>query len=146
MFRGVPKSVSTISLLGLVPFVIGSVLSFKINIIPQEQSDFLLSASLQYAAFILCFMSGCVFFASLNEPKKPHYLWFSILPVIISLFALSIPFLSGFILALGFLYLLEIERKLFKARVMPFWWISLRMPMTILVLICLIIMGFNVEN
>ena len=144
MFRGVPKSVLTISLLGLVPFVIGSLLSFKIDIIPQRESDLFLKASLQYATFILCFMSGCVFFSCLNETERTSDLWRSIIPVILSLFALSLPFLTGFILALGFLYLLEIERKLFKAQVMPSWWISLRMPMTILVLICLIIMGFNV--
>ena len=144
MFRGVPKSVLTISLVGLVPFVIGSLLSFKVNIIPQREAELLLKASLQYAALILCFMSGCVFFSCTNETEKTSYLWRSIIPVILSLLALFLPFLSGFILALGFLYLLEIERKLFKAQVMPFWWISLRMPMTILVLICLIIMGFNV--
>ena len=144
MFKGVPKSILTISLLGLIPFFIGAILSFKLNLLPQEESDLLLKASRQYAAFILCFMSGCVFFSCLNEIEKSSYLWLSIIPVILSLFALSFPFLTGFILALGFLYLLEIERKLFKAQVMPFWWISLRMPMTVLVLICLIIMGFNV--
>ena len=144
MFRGVPKNVLTISLLGLVPFFIGSLLSFKVNIIPEQESDLLLKTSLQYAAFILCFMSGCVFFSCINEIENISYLWRSIIPVILSLLALSVPFLTGFILALGFLYLLEIERKLFKAQVMPFWWMSLRMPMTILVLICLIIMGFNV--
>ena len=144
MFRGVPKSVLTISLVGLVPFVIGSLLSFKVNIIPQRESELLLKASLQYAALILCFMSGCVFFSCLNETERTSYLWRSIIPVILSLFALSFPLLTGFILALGFLYLLEIERKLYKAKIMPFWWISLRMPMTILVLICLIITGFNV--
>ena len=144
MFRGVPKSVLIISLLGLAPFAIGAVLSFKFNVIPQEPSDLLLKASLQYAAFILCFLSGCVFFSCVNETKKTNYLWLSIVPVILSLLALRFSFLTGFILALGFLYLLEIERKLFKAQVMPSWWISLRMPMTILVLICLIIMGFNV--
>ena len=144
MFKGVPKSVLTISVLGLVPFVTGSILSFKLNIIPQEENDFFLKTSLQYAAFILCFMSGCVFFSCLNQPEKTRYLWLSIIPVVLSLFALSFSFLTGFILALGFLYLLEVERKLFKAQVMPFWWINLRMPMTILVLICLIIMGFNV--
>ncbi len=144
MFKGVPKSVLTISLLGLAPFVLGAVFSFKLNAIPQEASDALLKAATQYAAFILCFLSGCVFFSCANRIEKTNYLWLSIIPVIISLFALTFPFLTGFILALGFLYLLEIERKLFKAQVMPFWWINLRMPMTILVLICLIIMGFNV--
>ena len=144
MFKGVPRSVLTVSLLGLAPLALGAVLSFKLNIISQESSDLLFNASLQYAAFILCFLSGCVFFSCVNETKKTSYLWLSIIPVILSLFALSFSFLTGFILALGFLYLLEIERKLFKAQVMPVWWISLRMPMTILVLICLIIMGFNV--
>ena len=144
MFRGVPKSVLTISLLGLIPFFIGSLLSFNLKIIPLEEATFLLKASLQYGAFILCFLSGIVFFACVNEPEKTGYLWLSIMPVILSLFAFSFPFLTGFVLALGFLYLLEIERKLFKLQLMPFWWINLRMPMTILVLICLIIMGFNV--
>ena len=144
MFKGVPKSVLTISLLGLAPFFLGSVLSFRMNIIPHEQIDLLLKTSLQYAAFILCFLSGCVFFSCANETEKITYMWLSTIPVILSLFALNFPFLTGFILALGFLYLLEIERKMYKAQIMPFWWISLRMPMTILVLICLIIMGFNV--
>tara|TARA_A100000164_G_C21496281_1_gene580317 strand:- start:90 stop:524 length:435 start_codon:yes stop_codon:yes gene_type:complete len=144
MFRGVPKSVLIISLLGLIPIFIGSLLSFKLKIIPLEETTFLLKASLQYSSFILCFLSGCVFFSCLNKPEKTGYLWYSIIPVILSLFALSFPFLTGFILALGFLYLLEIERNLFKTQVMPIWWINLRMPMTILVLICLIIMGFNV--
>ncbi len=144
MFRGVPKSVLTISLLGLIPFIVGSLLSFKLKIIPLEETTFLLKTSLQYASFILCFLSGCVFFSCLNKPEKTSYLWLSIIPVILSLFALSFPFLTGFILALGFLFLLETERNLFKAQVMPIWWINLRMPMTILVLICLITMGFNV--
>ena len=144
MFRGVPKSVLTISLLGLVPFVIGSFLSFKFNITPQRESELLLRASLQYASLILCFMSGCVFFSCTNETEKTSYLWRSIIPVILSIFALSFPLVTGFILALGFLYILEIERKLFKSQIMPLWWISLRVPMTILVLIFLIIMGFNV--
>jgi hypothetical protein len=65
-------------------------------------------------------------------------------PVIISLIAFQFDFISGFILAIGFLYLLEIERKLFREKLMPVWWISLRMPITVFALIPLIIMGFRV--
>ena len=144
MFKDVPKNILFISLLGLIPLIVGSILSFKIKIFPQKESELLIKISLQYGAFILCFMSGCVFFCCINAREKTNYLWLSIIPIGLSVIALNFPLVTGFILALGFLYLLEIERKLYKLQLTPVWWVTLRMPMTFFVLINLIIIGFNI--
>ena len=143
MFHGVPKSVVLASLLGLIPILIGLVSTFNIGLNVGLKEDFIRIA-LIYSGFILSFMSGCIFYVASLERDRVLLLWFSITPVLLALLSITIPFMQSFVLALGFLVVLEIERKLHKERSLPSWWLSLRFPMTSIVVVLLIFLGFRI--
>ena len=143
MFHGVPKSVVLASLLGLIPILMGLVSTFNIGLNAGLKEDFIRIA-LIYSGFILSFMSGCIFYVASLERERVLLLWFSITPVLLALLSITIPFMQSFVLALGFLVVLEIERKLNKRRFLPKWWLSLRFPMTSIVVVLLIFLGFRI--
>ena len=143
MFHGVPKSVVLASLLGLIPILMGLVSTFNIGLNAGLKEDFIRIA-LIYSGFILSFMSGCIFYVASLEKERVLLLWFSITPVLLALLSITIPFMQCFVLALGFLIVLEIERKLHKRRSLPKWWLSLRLPMTSIVVVLLIFFGFRI--
>ena len=143
MFHGVPKSVVIASLLGLIPILMGLASTFNIGLNESLKEDFI-RIVLIYSGFILSFMSGCVFYVSSLDRERVFLLWFSIIPVLLALLSIAIPFMQSFVIALGFLIVLEIERKLFKIRTLPEWWLNLRFPMTSIVVFLLIFMGFRI--
>ena len=143
MFNQVPKSVVLASLLGLIPMLIGVAASFNIGLSENFKDEFIRIAII-YSGFILAFMSGCVFYVSSLERERVLLLWFSVVPVLLALLSIVIPFMQSFVLALGFLVVLEIERKLHKLRSLPKWWLNLRFPMTSVVILLLIFLGFRI--
>ncbi len=143
MFDRVPKSIVLVSLLGLTPILLGLVSTFNIGV-NESLKEELIRISIIYSGFILSFISGCVFYVSSLERERVLLLWFSITPVILALVSIIIPFMQSFVLALGFLVVLEIERKLHGLRSLPEWWLALRFPMTFLVVLLLIFLGFRV--
>ena len=143
MFHKVPKSVMLASLLGLIPILVGLASTFNIGL-SENLKDELTRIAIIYSGFILSFMSGCVFYVSSLDRERVFLLWFSIIPVLLALLSIAIPFMQSFIIALGFLIVLEIERKLFKIRALPEWWLNLRVPMTSIVVFLLIFMGFRI--
>ena len=143
MFHGVPKSVVLASLLGLIPILMGLTSTFNIGLNEGLKENFIRIA-LIYSGFILSFMSGCIFYVSSLERERVLLLWFSIIPVLLALLSIIIPFMQSFVLALGFLLVLEIERKLHKQRSLPYWWLNLRFPMTSVVVVLLIFLGFRI--
>ena len=143
MFNGVPKSVVLASLLGLIPIFIGIASTFNIGLGENLKEDFIRMAII-YSGFILSFMSGCVFYVSSLEREKVLLLWFSFIPVLLALLSIAIPFMQSFVLALGFLVVLELERKLHKQNSLPEWWLKLRFPMTSVVVLLLIFLGFRI--
>ena len=143
MFNGVPKSVVLASLLGLIPIVIGIASTFDIGLGENLKEDFIKIAII-YSGFILSFMSGCVFYVSSLERERVLLLWFSVIPVFLALLSIAIPFMQSFVLALGFLVVLELERKLHKQNSLPEWWLKLRFPMTSVVVLLLIFLGFRI--
>ena len=143
MFHGVPKSVVLASLLGLIPILMGLASTFNIGLTESFKEDFIRFV-LVYSGFILSFVSGCAFYVASLERERGLLLWFSILPVLLALLSIIIPFMQSFVLALGFLVILEIERKLHGLRSLPEWWLALRFPMTFLVVLLLIFLGFRV--
>ena len=143
MFTGVPKNVVLASFLGLIPILAGLISTFNIGLGESIKEKFIEIAIL-YSGFILCFMSGCVFYVSSIERDRVLFLWFSISPVLIALLSIIIPFMQSFVLALGFLVVLEIERKLYKLGSLPKWWLNFRFPMTSLVVLLLIFLGFRI--
>ena len=143
MFNGVPKSVVLASLLGLIPIFIGIASTFNIGLSENLKEDFIRIAII-YSGFILSFMSGCVFYVSSLERERVLLLWFSVIPVLLALLSIAIPFMQSFVLALGFLVVLELERKLHKQNSLPEWWLKLRFPMTSVVVLLLIFLGFRI--
>ena len=142
MLTGVPKSVVLASLLGLIPILIGLISTFNIGLNESIKEEFI-KISIIYSGFILSFMSGCVFYVLSLERGRELLLWISILPVLLALLSIIIPFMQSFVLAVGFLVVLELERKLYKLGSLPNWWLNLRFPMTSLVVVLLIFLGFR---
>ena len=143
MFHKVPKSVMLASLLGLIPILVGLASTFNIGL-SENLKDELTRIAIIYSGFILSFMSGCVFYVSSLDRERVFLLWFSIIPVLLALLSIAIPFMQSFVIALGFLIVLEIERKLYKFKTLPEWWLNLRFPMTSIVVFLLIFMGFRI--
>ena len=143
MFHKVPKSVMLASLLGLIPILVGLASTFNIGL-SENLKDELIRIAIIYSGFILSFMSGCVFYVSSLDRERVFLLWFSIVPVLLALLSVAVPFMQSFVIALGFLIVLELERKLFKIRTLPEWWLNLRFPMTSTVVFLLIFMGFRI--
>ena len=143
MFHKVPKSVLLASFLGLIPILLGLASTFNIGL-QESLKEELIRISLIYSGFILTFISGCAFYVSSLDRERVLLLWFSIIPVLLALLSIAIPFMQSFVLALGFLVILEIERKLDKFKTLPGWWLSLRFPMTAAVVFLLIFLGFRI--
>ena len=143
MFPGVPKRVVLASLLGLIPILIGLISTFNIGLNEGTKEGFI-EIALIYSGFILSFMGGCVFYVSSLEKERALLLWLSISPVLLALLSIIIPFMQSFVIALGFLVVLEIERKLYKLGSLPKWWLNFRFPMTSLVVLLLIFLGFRI--
>ena len=143
MFNQVPKSVMLASLLGLIPILMGVVSTFNIGLEEDFKED-LIRIAIIYSGFILSFISGCVFYVSSLARERVLLLWFSVVPVLLALLSIIIPFMQSFVLALGFLVVLEIERKLHKLGSLPEWWLNLRFPMTSVVILLLIFLGFRI--
>ena len=143
MFHRVPKSVMLASLLGLIPILVGLASTFDIGL-RESLKEELIRIAIIYSGFILSFMSGCVFYISSLDRERVFLLWFSIVPVLLALLSVAVPFMQSFVIALGFLIVLEIERKLYKIKTLPEWWLNLRLPMTTIVVFLLIFMGFRI--
>ncbi len=143
MFNGVPKNVVLASLLGLIPILMGLASTFNIGLNESLREE-LIRISLIYSGFILSFMSGCIFYVSSLERERVLLLWLSITPVLIAILSIVVPFMSSFVLAIGFLLVLEVERKLHKGKFLPEWWLKLRFPMTFIVVLLLTFLGFRI--
>ena len=143
MFQKVQKSVVLASLLGLIPILMGLASTFNIGL-RESLKDELIRIAIIYSGFILSFMSGCAFFVSSLDRERVFLLWFSIVPVLLALLSVAVPFMQSFVIALGFLIVLEIERKLYRFKTLPEWWLSLRLPMTTIVVFLLIFLGFRI--
>ena len=143
MFNKVPKSVMLASFLGLIPMLMGVASTFNIGVSESFKED-LIRIAIIYSGFILSFISGCIFYVSSLERGRVLLLWLSVVPVLLALLSIIIPIMQSFVLALGYLLVLEIERKLHKLKSLPEWWLNLRFPMTSVVILLLIFLGFRI--
>ena len=144
----VPKVIKIISTLGLLPFLFGAIASLQLSLIQDYLNKFFLSLSILYAALILSFLGGCLFgFECLNK-SMPNIkrAWIAIVPTIWALLALQITNFSASILAVGFLIVYEFDRKAYSHGTVPGWWLSLRLPLTAIVILSLSIIGFSHES
>ena len=144
----VPAVIKTVATLGLLPFLFGTIGSFQLSFIQDNLNKFFLNLSISYAALILSFLGGCLFgFECLNKstPNKKR-VWIAILPTLWALIAFQIANFSASILAIGFLLVYEFDRRAYAAGTVPDWWLSLRLPLTAIVILSLSIIGFSHES
>ena len=144
----IPSAIRVISILGVLPFLLGAITTFKLNFIDPTLNLIIRNVIIIYGAIILSFLGGCLFgFECMNRPKPNNLrLWISILPAIWALIAIQISNFSASILAIGFLLVYEFDRRAYTAGIVPSWWLSLRLPLTFTVILCLSIMGFYNEG
>ena len=146
--KNIPKVIRIISTLGLLPFVPGILATFDVfNTYPAVNS-FLFNLSLCYGALILSFLGGCLFGFECLKKAGPNNSrsWIAIVPTIWALIALQIPNFSASFLAVGFLIVYEFDRRARYTGTTPDWWLTLRLPLTAVVILSLSIIGFHNEG
>lgn len=146
----IPRPALVISMIGLLPFIAGALAILTPDTLPQIGwfdgtaigGRALLSL---YGTIILCFMSGSLWGFASRHGRKPGWveLGLAAAPLVVLLFAISNdPARSCVILAYAFAGLLLIECWYARRAIVVWWWLSLRIPLTIVVSLCLLIGAF----
>ena len=142
----IPTNAKIIGFFGLTPMIFGLFGLLNLNCISEDINNFLINFSITYAAIILSFLGGCLFGFKTLKVKNPSLfnLILTIIPSIWASISLHLPIFKSSALALGFLLIYEIDRRFLKNNITPQWWLKLRLPLTSLIIISLVIMGFYV--
>ena len=143
----IPSKIKYLSYAGIIPVLIGVIGSLELNFISNNINNLLVEFGLFFSAIILSFLGGGLFILETNYKSEINFkgLFISMCPSIWAVFSLLLP-MSCFLLAIGYLATLERERSLSKSRTISFpnWWFKLRFQLTTLMIILLVILGFNV--
>ena len=143
----IPSKIKYLSYAGIIPVLIGVIGSLELNFISNNINNLLVEFGLFFSAIILSFLGGGLFILETHYKSEINFkgLFISMCPSIWAVFSLLLP-MSCFLLAIGYLATLERERSLSKARTISFpnWWFKLRFQLTTLMILFLIILGFNV--
>ena len=143
----IPSKIKYLSYAGIIPVLIGVIGSLELNFISNNINNLLVEFGLFFSAIILSFLGGGLFILETHYKSEINFkgLFISMCPSIWAVFSLLLP-MSCFLLAIGYLATLERERSLSKARTVSFpnWWFKLRFQLTTLMILLLIILGFNV--
>ncbi len=139
-----PKPILYLSLLGLLPVLAGVLGSLEFLNVFEQINHKLYQFGLQFSALILSFLGGChfAFEIILRSRINTKGLCLSMAPAIWAIISLNLP-MSCFLLAIGFLLALERERFLARSCQLPPWWMRMRLQLTSLMVIALMLMGFN---
>ena len=143
----IPSKIKYLSYAGIIPVLIGVIGSLELNFISNNINNLLVEFGLFFSAIILSFLGGGLFILETHYKSEINFkgLFISMCPSIWAVFSLLLP-MSCFLLAIGYLATLERERSLSKARTISFpnWWFKLRFQLTTLMILLLILLGFNV--
>ena len=143
----IPSKIKYLSYAGIIPVLIGVIGSLELNFISNNINNLLVEFGLFFSAIILSFLGGGLFILETHYKSEINFkgLFISMCPSIWAVFSLLLP-MSCFLLAIGYLATLERERSLSKSKTISFpnWWFKLRFQLTTLMIILLIILGFNV--
>ncbi len=136
--QSVPKSALILGYLGLIPFI---VLSISLWIVQVEYYVTVENALLTYAAIILSFMGAIYWGAAINNSANPEktLLILGVIPALIAWFAsLAGPLIQYSVFYIAFSGLCVIDSFTVKNGALPSWYPRLRIPLTIVVILCLI--------
>tara|TARA_E500000178_G_scaffold183919_1_gene182248 strand:+ start:27 stop:461 length:435 start_codon:yes stop_codon:yes gene_type:complete len=140
----IPKPVYYLSTMGLLPVIAGVIGSLNLIFLGEEFNRWLQEFGILFSAMILSFLGGSLFIFEILLKTKIEFkgLVISLLPSIWAIAAVNLP-LSSFLLAIGYLATIERERILLRTCKLPNWWLSMRLRLTSLMILALIIIGFN---
>ena len=152
--KNIPKTAIVLSFLGLIPFFIFSIFQMISLSSITSQSYLLINAELDklllsYGLIILSFMAGTHWgFAAKSSGVLstkaylssviPTFLVFLIIPEHFFSVSHNIK-LSLALLLLGFLGILLFDVHHWKEKLAPQWWLSLRVPLTLIVVLLLLV-------
>lgn len=147
MFRTVPRAPLILGLAGLLPFLWGALtvlfpdlgLWTAQTVGPRFAGPYVM---LFYGAVILSFMSGVLWgFATRAEGTLATIGYaLSVIPALWAFFMTGGgPQSAGMSLIFGFAGLLFIDAQFARWRLAPSWWMALRLPLSAVVLACLVI-------
>ncbi|MBB4266012.1 DUF3429 domain-containing protein [Roseospira visakhapatnamensis] len=139
----VPAPVVWLSAAGLLPFLAGAGLSWAGHPPLAETAAF---AVLTYGALILSFLGGIVWGVAasvsqrLTEENAVELFALSALPPLVGWSALFLNSPHGYsLLALAFLGQLVLDKRMRDMRLVPGWWLGLRLALTSGVILCLVL-------
>jgi hypothetical protein len=149
-FTDIPRPALILGVAGLIPFLIGAALllvppgtlpTLGLTRSQPQGGVFLL---IRYGTVILCFMAGCLWGFAARPDRRPTTteLAVTVLPAIWITYALAIAGTNQdhmLALILGFLALLPADFVFQRAGIAPVWWMSLRIPLTSVVVACLLV-------
>lgn len=134
----IPPAAAWLGWLGLLPFLAGAAGAWLLDEPRRGAALFMLAA---YAALILSFL-GAVHWglAIANSTRDPtRTLCASVLPALIGWVALSLPAGGALLIsALGFVGVHVLDLRAVAAAHAPRWYLRLRTPLTLAVLLCLV--------
>lgn len=146
MIRDIPKSALLLTLLGLLPFLWGVVTIFN-----QSAMQMTLDSlgprfigpyvGLAYGTVILSFMSGVLWgFATKTDGGQAATGYgLSVLPALWAFFMVGGgPTSAGINLIVGFCAVLVLDFAFWRWGLAPRWWMALRVPVTGIVVMCLL--------
>lgn len=129
-----PRPALALTALGILPFLFGTFLSLS-------GGGFLHFGTgtqilLSYGQIILSFMGGCLWgFGAKSDPEVPKWYVLSVLP---ALWAFLVVGQNLWLLAFGFALLLGLDFIFHRSKLAPVWWMRLRIPVSVVVILCLI--------
>ncbi|MCO4825341.1 DUF3429 domain-containing protein [Amylibacter sp.] len=145
MIRLPPRTPIALTALGVAPFVIGSIGAYTdtvLTLFPYRSVE----SVIHYGIIILSFMTGILWgFASKDDGKSSYAYITSVLPALYVFF-----FVVGTdadrleALMFGFAIILSIDLSFQQAKLAPNWWMSLRIPATLVVLASLYLTRISV--
>lgn len=132
-----PKAAIILTALGILPFVFGAAIDPITDVHKFSPGVNGTTVLLDYGKIILSFMGGCLWgFGAKSEPGQTRWYVLSVAP---ALWAFLVVGTNLWLLALGFALLLAAD-YLFQIRALaPKWWMTLRIPVSVTVIICLIL-------
>ncbi|PWE32485.1 DUF3429 domain-containing protein [Maritimibacter sp. 55A14] len=144
---GIPRTALLLTAAGALPFLWGAAMAlapdpaalpFAREMPAALRDEFVLS---RYGLVILCFMAGVHwgFAARASGSKAALGYAVSVVPALWAFFTLGgAQHMNMVYLAVGFLGLLAADWGFWRARLAPSWWMRLRLPVTLVVLACLV--------
>ncbi len=163
MIQRPPAPAILLTAAGLLPFITGAVLSFTGNgdaaraqgsypvVVGQDGIDILCT----YGLMIFCYMCGCFwgFAGKAPNPKPPMPYLIAVIPALYAFFYIGRSLLARaqhddvlMHLIIGFLALLLLDLWYQKIKLAPAWWMTLRVPATLVVVLCLSLGAYSLTT